>query len=105
MTKRLVDAAKAGTADCFLWDEDVRGFGLKVTPAGKKVYVLQYRLGGRGAATRRMTIGTHGSPWTPATARDEAGRLMTLVRQDKDPAEEKKERRRQAVDLAFDAYA
>lgn len=105
VTKRAVDAVRPATADQFLWDEDLRGFGLKVTPAGKKVYLVQYRLGGRGKATRRMTIGTHGSPWTPATARGEAERLLVLVRQGKDPAEEKKERRRIEVDLAFEPYA
>ena len=104
ITKRSVDAVTASVADQFLWDDDLRGFGLKTTPAGKKVYLLQYRLGGRGFATKRMTIGTHGSPWTPAAARDEAERLLGLVRQGTDPAHDRNERRRASVDLAFDAY-
>ena len=104
VTKRTVDAVKQAGADQFLWDEDLSGFGLKTTPAGKKVYLLQYRLGGRGSSTRRMTIGTHGNPWTPASARDEAERLLVLVKQGKDPAADRNERRRAAVDLAFDAY-
>lgn len=105
VTKRAVDAVKAEAADQFLWDEDLHGFGLKVTPAGKKVYLFQYRRGGRGSATRRMTIGAHGSPWTPATARIEAERLLVLVRQGGDPCDDKKERRRIKVDLAFEPYA
>ena len=105
VTKRAVDAVQAGPSDAYLWDDELRGFGLKVTPAGKKVYLLQYRMGGRGAATRRVTLGTHGSPWTPATARQEAERLLVLVRQGRDPADEKKERRRIEVDLAFEPYA
>ena len=105
VAKRSVDAVKAGPSDAYLWDDELRGFGLKVTPAGKKVYLLQYRMGGRGAATRRVTIGTHGSPWTPATARNEAERLLVLVRQGRDPADEKKERRRIEVELAFEPYA
>ncbi len=105
VAKRSVDAVKVGPSDAYLWDDELRGFGLKVTPAGKKVYLLQYRMGGRGAATRRVTIGTHGSPWTPATARNEAERLLMLVRQGRDPADEKKERRRIEVDLAFEPYA
>jgi integrase len=105
ITKRSVDAVTASSSDLFLWDEDLRGFGVKTTPAGKKVYLLQYRLGGRGFATKRMTIGTHGSPWTPASARDEAERLLVLVRQGKDPASDRDEKRRQSVDLAFDAYS
>jgi integrase len=85
--------------------DDLSGFGLKVTPAGNKVYLLQYRMGGRGAKTQRFTIGTHGSPWTPAGARDEAERLLTLVRQGVNPADEKAERQRIASDLAFSEYA
>jgi len=41
ITKRTVDAAKKGAKDAFIWDSDLRGFGLKVTPAGRKVYILQ----------------------------------------------------------------
>ncbi|WP_293942546.1 site-specific integrase [Sphingomonas sp.] len=104
VTKRAVDAIRPGSKDEFLWDEDLSGFGLKVTPAGRKVYLFQYRLGGRGAPTRRVTIGVHGNPWTPAGARDEAERLLVLVKQGKDPAAEKEERRRMATDLAFDGY-
>ena len=105
ITKRTVDAISAGPKDEFLWDEDLSGFGLKVTPVGRKVYLLQYRLGGRGVATRRMTIGVHGNPWTPAGAREEAERLLVIVKQGKDPAAEKEARRRMATDLAFDSYA
>lgn len=41
ITKRAVDAAKARKADSYLWDRDLHGFGLKVTPAGSKVYLVQ----------------------------------------------------------------
>jgi integrase len=88
----------------FVWDKDLRGFGLRVTPKGAKSYVLQYRMGGREAPTRRYTIGKHGSPWTPEAARKEAERLLMLVRQGTDPVEANKVRRRQAVDLAFNSY-
>jgi integrase len=105
ITKRVVDGAIAGSANAFVWDQDVRGFGLKVTPAGSKSYVLQYRMGGREAATKRFTIGKHGSPWTPDGARREAERLLTLVRQGIDPADVERERRRNAVTLSFSDYA
>ena len=36
ITKRAVDAAKARKADSYLWDRELSGFGLKVTPAGRK---------------------------------------------------------------------
>ncbi len=86
ITKRAVDAASPGKRDTFLWDTEVMGLGLKVTPAGNRIYILQYRIGGR---LRRYTIGKHGSPWTPEEARDEAIRLRGLIAVGTDPAEEK----------------
>lgn len=79
VNKRSVYALKPGVAVWSLWDDDLKGFGVKVTPAGAVSYVLQYRLGGREAKTRRYSIEAHGSPWTPATARAEAERLAVLV--------------------------
>ncbi len=89
VTKRVVDAVTHCDRDTFIWDTDVKGFGLKVTPAGRKVYVVQTRLNGR---LRRYTIGRHGSPWTPDMARIEALRLLADTRQGKDPADEKRAR-------------
>ena len=89
VTKRVVDAAAHGDRDKFIWDTEVKGFGLKITPAGGKVYVVQTRLNGR---LRRYTIGRHGSPWTPDMARNEALRLLAEVRQGADPADEKRAR-------------
>jgi len=88
----------------FLWDSDLAGFGLRMTANGAKSYIYQYRMGGREAVKKRHTIGKHGSPWTPDTARTEAKRLALMVGQGIDPALADKERRRQAVDLAFSAY-
>ncbi|HLY54100.1 MAG TPA: tyrosine-type recombinase/integrase [Stellaceae bacterium] len=87
--KRVVDgAAPAEDRDAFIWDNELRGFGLKVTPGGTKVYVFQYHVGrGRNARRRRMVIGKHGSPYTPDTARTEAKRLAGLVADGQDPAD------------------
>lgn len=83
LTKRAIDAVKPGKRDLFTWDTEVKGFGLKVTPAGNRIYVFQYRFGGQ---VRRYTIGKHGSPWTPDKARGEAERLRGIVAHGKDPA-------------------
>ncbi len=104
VNKRTVDALKAGPAVSFLWDDDVKGFGVKITPAAAVSYIYQYRMGGREAKTRRYSIGAHGSPWTPTTARTEAKRLGLLVAQGIDPAEADQKRRSDAVNLAFKAY-
>lgn len=103
ITKRTVDALTPGSAAAFLWDSDVKGFGVKVTPTGARRYVYQYRLGGRESKVRRFTIGQHG-PWTPDAARKEAKRLSQLVDQGVDPAALTSARRREAVELAFPTY-
>jgi integrase len=90
ITKRIVDATVPGERDRFLWDADLKGFGLKVSPTGRKVYLIQYRLGGRAARTQRYTIGKHGSPWTPEKAREEAERLLGRVANEIDPTQERK---------------
>lgn len=105
ISKRSVDAIQAADRDQYLWDTDLSGFGLKVTRNDTRTYLVQYRMGGRGTPTRRVTIGQHGSPWSPSGAREEAERLLELVRRGIDPQDHKAERQREQVDLAFDRYA
>lgn len=91
LTKRAVDAARAGSAAGFIWDDEVKGFGLRVAPGGTKSYVLSYRAGrGRNAPQRRLTIGKHGSPWTPELARREARRLLGAIAAGEDPLKDRK---------------
>ena len=104
LTQRLVNAAASGSASTIIWDEDVKGFGLRVTAGGHRSYVFQYRIGGRGAPSRRVTIGTHGSPWTPDTARREAISLLTKVRQGQDPMAMLKTMREEALTQSIEAY-
>ena len=54
ITKRLVDAAEARTAEYFVWDSEIPGFGLRVLPSGRKGDVVQYRAGRR---SRRISLG------------------------------------------------
>lgn len=84
LIKRIVDAIQPGDKDVFLFDEDLIGFGLKITPAGRKVYLVQYRIRG---IKKRVMIGVHGSPWTPDLARKEAARVLGLVTDGQDPAD------------------
>lgn len=105
ISKRTVDSLPVGPKENYLWDTDLKGFGAKITAAGSINYIIQFRMGGREAKTRRFTIGTHGSPWTPTTARLEAERLLVIVAQGIDPVDAEKQRRREAVDLAFANYA
>ena len=89
ITKRAVDAlAPRNGAEVVLWDQEIRGFGIRARAGGAKTYILHYRAGtGRGAPLRKLTIGKHGSPWTPDNARTEAKRLLGLIASGEDPAE------------------
>jgi hypothetical protein len=94
ITKRSVDALRPteDRREAVLWDGELKGFGVRVQRGSVKSYILHYRVGaGRGAPLRKLTIGKHGSPWTPETARAEAKRLLALVAQGKDPAAVKSE--------------
>lgn len=104
ITKRTVDALHPSPKTAFLWDDEVKGFGLKVTPTGGRAYIFQYRMGGRAAKVRRHTIGAHG-PWTPEQARKEAKRLSHMVDCGQDPGTIKQQKRHQDVELAFSSYA
>ena len=62
ITKRSVEAITPGPKDQKLWDTEIPGFGVKVTPADRRVYVLQYWAPGRARARRTFTLGVHGAP-------------------------------------------
>jgi len=90
LTKRIVDAAQSGSAERFEWDSEVPGFGLRVTPAGVKSFVFQYRMRGEKNA-RRYTIGRYGT-WTPDEARERAKELAKQVEAGEHPREAAKAR-------------
>jgi hypothetical protein len=73
------------------YDVATRGFGLRVTRAGAKSWILNYRA--QNGFERRLTIGTHRDPWREAAARKETLRLKALIDQGKDPMGERHERR------------
>jgi len=90
ITKRSADALRPQQTECFLWDSELRGFGLRCSPKGKKVFVLQYRQNGR---TRRMTLGPYGA-LSPEQARDLARRNLGDVAKGDDPSGERQRERR-----------
>ncbi len=76
--------AQDGAERTLYWDADMPGFGLVVTSAGHRSYVVQYRAGRR---SRRMTIdGVLGL----AAARKRAKGLLGEVARDKDPLQERR---------------
>ena len=70
ITLRQVQALQAVDGkDRYLWDGELKGFGVRCRAGGAKFYLVKYRHTGR---VRWATIGRHGSPWTPDTARRQA---------------------------------
>ena len=82
VTKTAVERLGQGQ---LLWDQVVNGFGAR-RQRRDVFYLLRYRLNGR---QRFITIGRHGSPWTPDAARNEARRLLGMVASRTDPANER----------------
>lgn len=100
LTKRVIEAAEPASSDQHVWDAEVKGFGLKITRAGRKVFLFQYRMGGRGAKTERCTIGEYRSPFTVDGARAEAIRLLAEVKAGRNPADSKRAARRAVANPA-----
>jgi len=96
ITNRVVDALGPGQ---IVWDAGVTGFGVRCQRASK-VYLLKVRVNGR---QRWFTIGQHGSPWTPDTARNKAKQILGEIADRKDPAAAREVRREvtNLVDLAI----
>ena len=78
-----------------LWDTRVSGFCARRRKSTAVIYAVKYRT--EEGRQRWHTIGRHGAPWTPDTARDEAQRLLSEVVQGKDPAGQKQAKRRAAT--------
>ena len=82
--------------DVVYWDVGLPGFGVKVTPKGRKVFIVMYRLAGAGSRLRKYTIGPYGRVTLPM-ARAQAQKIFTARLDGRDPAEEKKQSRRRLV--------
>jgi integrase len=90
LTKRQVESIAAESRERIFWDDELSGFGLRVYPSGRKVYVVQYKLHGR---TRRKNLGKHGVV-TADEARREAKLTQADVARGGDPSADRKARLR-----------
>ncbi len=90
LTIRSVASAKPSDRDILVWDDELRGFGLRVKPSGIKSYLIQYR--NQHNESRRLTIGRHGVV-SPEEARRKARKLLGQVQDGSDPATERKDAR------------
>ena len=76
-------------------DEKTPGFRLKVTPAGKRVYLVYGKVKGQPKPVK-VTIGEHGKPWSAPAAEDKAREIYALMRKGINPNEERKKKQVEA---------
>lgn len=89
LTKRVVDASAPAEKEYFVWCTGTPGFGLRVHPSGKRVFIVQVRV---GRQTRRLSIGHYG-PFTVDQARTEALEVIRTARRGTDPQRQRREAR------------
>ena len=53
LTKSAIDDLPTPAKEVVYWDAACPGFGVKVTPTGRKVFVVLYRTGGAGSRLRK----------------------------------------------------
>jgi integrase len=86
LTDKLIkDLPKPASGNRITYDEAVRGLGVRVTSAGARAWIFNYRA---GRTERRMTIGDTAA-WPVKKARERAKELRRLVDDGKDPMAER----------------
>src|SRR5215211_8474351 len=96
LTKGAIDALPTPEIDLVYWDLGLPGFGVKVTPKGRKVFIVLYRTGGARSKLRKYTIGPYGRV-TLHQARVAAQKVFAAKLEGRDLAAEKREAKRRVV--------
>jgi len=96
LTKSAIDSLPTPESDLVYWDAGCPGFGVKVTPKGRKVFIVLYRTGGADSKLRKYTIGPYGRV-TLHQARVAAQRVFAAKLEGHDPAADKREAKRRVV--------
>jgi len=96
LTKNAIDALTTPAKDIVYWDAGCPGFGVKITPKGRKVFIVLYRTAGAGSRLGKFTIGPYGRV-TLHQARSTALKIFAARTEGRDPAAEKQQARRRLV--------
>ena len=81
ISRRTVEALPVGKREAVFWDHELSGFGVRVYPSGRKVYLVQTRSGGK---SKRVTIGRHGV-LTAEQARRKAAQVIASIKAGEEP--------------------
>jgi integrase len=88
--------AKPEDGEYVVWDTELKGFGLRVRPSGKRTWFVQKRVNQK---ERKFTIGDT-SLFGPDAARRKAGEILQSIAAGNDPAVERAEAKRKAATVA-----
>ena len=103
LTKTFIEKAEPPASGVkLLWDDSVRGYGLRVSATGKKVFFAQGRVHGKAVV---VTIGAFGL-YTEDGARKKAQKVLQDMREGIDPRDTKKadEALKVTLQMVCDAY-
>lgn len=104
LTKTLIDRLLPAETEYVRWCGKLSGFGCRVWPSGKKVFIVFYRAGGRGSTLRKKTLGTYGT-LTVEQARREAEKYLASAQLGHDlVGEERKAKAEMTVSQLCDEY-
>ena len=84
ISRRTVEALKV-EKDTVFWDRELPGFGVRVYPSGRKVYIAQARA--KGKAAQRVTVAPHGVI-SPEEARRRAALIVSRIKAGEEPVPE-----------------
>ena len=99
LTKRLVESIKPHEKnEILVWDSELKGFGVRIFPTGRRTYFVQYR--NPFGSTRRKKIGVHGVI-TAELARDEAKGLLGSIAKGKDPSKDFQQAKNKPIMIEF----
>src|SRR6202158_830136 len=96
LTKSAIDGLPTPSSEVVYWDAACPGFGVKITPKGRRVFVVLYRTGGAGSKLRKYTIGPYGRV-TLHQARLAARKVFAAKLEGRDLAAEKRDAKRRVV--------
>ena len=92
LTKRIVDTIKPDPAgEAFVWDSELKGFGVRIMPSGVASYILKYR--NWEGRQRKLALGRVGAI-TPEQARHLARHRLAEVAHGLDPSAERQQVRK-----------
>ncbi|WP_420959314.1 tyrosine-type recombinase/integrase [Brucella sp. IR073] len=97
LTKRIIDALEPSEAgEQYLWDTELKGFGVRMMPSGIGSYIIKYR--NAEGRQRKMVLGRVGA-LTPDEARQLARERLAEVFKGNDPSAERA-RLRQSITVS-----